>query len=411
MPFNQNETVSSISTIPVCIVGAGPAGMSCSFYLEKLGIPHVLVESKRFPRDKVCGEAYDGRVHRILNEISPDFLQEMEEKGIIEKSWSYSLHFKSASIPVYFSKEDLPRIQTIRKEFDAFLIEKLKGNKHCTLLEDHTFQNYTETEHGVQVHLDKALLNAQLLILANGGQADKPKPNEKVTFFLRQYFENMPIEDRQTQIFYIAKPEPLVVCFNPVSRGQCNVQIGVSKRFLTSQESSLNALFEKIKQSPQFKERFDAATALGKPKGTFMRVQNSIPEFKSSRVLSIGAALLTVNTASGLGLGNALTIGKLTALHAENCLKKQSFSAAEHRKLHSEIQSRLKNVLRMNRLLNFIQLNIALVEPLVYLGIRIPLLKKILHDPELVKNLNKPHFYWKLLFRRTDLSKTTPSVS
>ncbi|MFX4447000.1 FAD-dependent monooxygenase, partial [Acinetobacter baumannii] len=45
----------------VCIVGSGPAGAVASLYLSKFNIPHILIERKKFPRDKVCGDCFDGR--------------------------------------------------------------------------------------------------------------------------------------------------------------------------------------------------------------------------------------------------------------------------------------------------------------------------------------------------------------
>jgi menaquinone-9 beta-reductase len=41
----------------VCVVGAGPAGATCSYYLAKHGRDVVMLERKQFPRDKICGDA------------------------------------------------------------------------------------------------------------------------------------------------------------------------------------------------------------------------------------------------------------------------------------------------------------------------------------------------------------------
>lgn len=41
----------------VCIVGAGPAGATCAYYLAKHGRDVVMLERKQFPRDKICGDA------------------------------------------------------------------------------------------------------------------------------------------------------------------------------------------------------------------------------------------------------------------------------------------------------------------------------------------------------------------
>jgi geranylgeranyl reductase family protein len=41
----------------VAIVGAGPSGSSCAYYLAKEGKRVLLLEKKQFPRDKLCGDA------------------------------------------------------------------------------------------------------------------------------------------------------------------------------------------------------------------------------------------------------------------------------------------------------------------------------------------------------------------
>jgi len=44
-------------TYDVCIVGAGPSGATCAWYLAKAGKRVLLLEKRKFPRDKICGDA------------------------------------------------------------------------------------------------------------------------------------------------------------------------------------------------------------------------------------------------------------------------------------------------------------------------------------------------------------------
>ena len=68
----------------VCVVGAGPAGTVASLFLSKNKVPHILVDRALFPREKVCGEFFDGRLQHVLNKIEPNFMQNMKEKNIIQ---------------------------------------------------------------------------------------------------------------------------------------------------------------------------------------------------------------------------------------------------------------------------------------------------------------------------------------
>jgi geranylgeranyl reductase family protein len=56
-------------TYDVCIVGAGPAGSVCAFYLARQGKSVLLLDKKAFPRDKICGDAVVPRAQWHLREM------------------------------------------------------------------------------------------------------------------------------------------------------------------------------------------------------------------------------------------------------------------------------------------------------------------------------------------------------
>jgi len=63
----------------VCIVGAGPAGSTCAFYLARQGASVLLLEKERFPRDKLCGDAVCSPAHPHLRRMG--VLQAIEAEG------------------------------------------------------------------------------------------------------------------------------------------------------------------------------------------------------------------------------------------------------------------------------------------------------------------------------------------
>src|SRR4051794_64090 len=66
-------------TFDVCIVGAGPAGSTCAFYLAQQGVSVLLLDKERFPRDKLCGEAVCSPAHVHLRRMG--VLQAVEAEG------------------------------------------------------------------------------------------------------------------------------------------------------------------------------------------------------------------------------------------------------------------------------------------------------------------------------------------
>jgi flavin-dependent dehydrogenase len=63
----------------VAVVGAGPGGATCAYYLARAGARVLLLERKRFPRDKLCGDAVCTRAQLHLARMG--VLAELEREG------------------------------------------------------------------------------------------------------------------------------------------------------------------------------------------------------------------------------------------------------------------------------------------------------------------------------------------
>ncbi len=50
----------------VVVVGAGPSGAACAYWLAEAGLDVVVLEKKHFPRDKTCGDGVTPRAVRQL---------------------------------------------------------------------------------------------------------------------------------------------------------------------------------------------------------------------------------------------------------------------------------------------------------------------------------------------------------
>jgi geranylgeranyl reductase family protein len=63
---NLGELISTPVTFDVVIVGAGPSGSACAYWLAQAGWSVCLVEKKDFPREKTCGDGLTPRaVHQL----------------------------------------------------------------------------------------------------------------------------------------------------------------------------------------------------------------------------------------------------------------------------------------------------------------------------------------------------------
>ena len=66
----------------VAVVGAGPSGSACAYWLAEAGWDVVVVEKKQFPREKTCG---DGLTPRAVRQLA-----DMDLEGALAGSHRYS---------------------------------------------------------------------------------------------------------------------------------------------------------------------------------------------------------------------------------------------------------------------------------------------------------------------------------
>jgi flavin-dependent dehydrogenase len=60
----------------VVVIGAGPGGSSAAYYHAKKGLDVLLVDKESFPREKVCGDAWQSSLYPIFREMG--IFEEME---------------------------------------------------------------------------------------------------------------------------------------------------------------------------------------------------------------------------------------------------------------------------------------------------------------------------------------------
>ena len=111
----------------VAIVGAGPAGSSAAIRLANAGLSVLLVEQKKFPREKLCGEF-----------ISPECLTHFTELGVMSEITSaggteltetifFTRNGKGVAVPSeWFGDADSLALGLSRAEMDSRLIERAR---------------------------------------------------------------------------------------------------------------------------------------------------------------------------------------------------------------------------------------------------------------------------------------------
>lgn len=386
---------------PICIVGAGPGGSTTSLVLSQQGIPHVLLDKQAFPRHKVCGESFDGRVTHILNALSPSYLAELEASGALLKSWSYSLHTEQLDIPIRFPHENTPRLLIDRYQFDQFLLEKARSFDSCTFIEKQEIQQ-VKSGSGIEWLQGPGLsIQCQLAIFATGNTSRFSNQQQKPAnpfLFSRAYYEGLPGEATEVEIYYFQQPVRGCLILCPLSGGRHNVEIGLEKRLYQKSGRTMSALLTAyIEQRSDLQERFRKARQIHPLRGTYMALLGQRLHLAEGGRLFVGSNAYSVNPVTGLGVGNAMsmgqTAGQLIAEHWEQVDFTRRVQAAYPKK----VKKRLREVLFFNYLLNQAQRQIAWIEPLLTPVLRSRFVGRLLQRSEWVREVRNPRFYWDVL--------------
>ena len=68
-PPGQPDAIDDAHVHDVLVVGGGPSGSACAYWLADAGWDVVLVEKKHFPREKTCGDGLTPRSVRQLEDM------------------------------------------------------------------------------------------------------------------------------------------------------------------------------------------------------------------------------------------------------------------------------------------------------------------------------------------------------
>ncbi|MFN2517021.1 MAG: NAD(P)/FAD-dependent oxidoreductase [Pyrinomonadaceae bacterium] len=129
--------LASSNIVDVAIAGAGPAGTSVAIQLAMKGARVMLVEEKKFPRPKLCGEF-----------ISPECFTHFRRLGVFDQMIDvggaslsetvfYSPKGNSVAVPSEWFKSGTKALGLSRSEMDHKLLERAKSVGVTVLEETH----------------------------------------------------------------------------------------------------------------------------------------------------------------------------------------------------------------------------------------------------------------------------------
>lgn len=350
---------------PVCVIGAGPAGSTASLFLSKYGIAHVLVEREQFPREKVCGEAFAGRVQAVLRELNPDWAAELLSENIAKPTEQMHLwlHAADKMISVEYDADKTPVLRAKRYVFDHWLLEKARASNLCTYIDNTSVASITQREDGIRIVDSKGetQIDASLAIVCVGENRplllrlfpDYPTQGTECVVS-RRYFAaraETPETAARYEFHLFAEPIPYMLMINPMPDGSLMVEVGTYKKQLQVSNVSMENLMERaIGRVDSLRERLSYDAVETKPKGIAF-VLGKIPrKLSDKRVLLAGSAIGTIHPVTGFGVGHAMRSGQLAAQCAAASIQAHDFTPAFLQQYDRSVRRSMRNDFVLGRL-------------------------------------------------------------
>ena len=356
--------MSEIIQTNICIIGAGPAGATTSLFLSKMGISHTIVDAAVFPRDKVCGDALDLKVLRVLNHLNPSIVENeimqdpnfAKAKGcsiIVSKNKSYTLSVKNASgktdgYPFFFV--------TKRSYFDNFLVSKINP-QYADFRQGITVKKIERTSDGWHISAEgdnkTVQINTKLIVGADGDHSamlrslgERKIERRNYAAALRQYWKGIEgITDDKNLEIYLPKSLPLAYLWIfPLPNGEANVGCGLASDMIAEKSINLKTVFQQlITEDPALKDRFKNAQPLEKAVGWGLPLASQGRKASGDGYLLTGDAASLVCPTTGEGVGPGMMSGYIAAHYIQRAVQQNRYDKGMFSTYDREINRRLQD--------------------------------------------------------------------
>jgi geranylgeranyl reductase family protein len=404
----------------VCIVGAGPGGVTAALHLANRGIHCTLVDKAFFPRDKVCGDALSGKVVNELRRIDDALPGKLAGSPISLPAWGLQLTAPNGqllNIPFRAGydppAEAAPGYVTRRTDFDNLLVNEARRRPEITLLEGVHVKTFSFAD-GYWSLTDASgvpRIRSRLLIAANGAQSAFSRKAgglgvrpEHHCVGLRAYYRNVAGCHRENfiELHFIEPFLPGYFWIFPLPGGYANVGVGMPSSHIRRGRTNLRAtMIDLIATHPVLKARFATAQQVGDVKGYGLPLGSRRRNISGEHYLLVGDAAHLVDPFTGEGISNAMISGRWAAEQAAVALQTGDFSACRLRGYDAAVYRRLGRELQlsyqMQQLLRFPWLFNAVARKAARSPAFAALLSCMFNDLDVRAQLKKPLFYLKLL--------------
>jgi geranylgeranyl reductase family protein len=347
------------------VVGAGPAGATTALFAARAGLDVLLIDRRRFPRDKICGDAIARKSLGVLRELGIDFdaaIREPVSRAVLSSPAGHQIDVDLAT-----RDEPAPHLVCRREIFDDVLVRAARSRLEV-------WENASVTGlvrdgmkvRGVVCRRDGVdhEVRAAMVVGADGYDSVVARRlgiyrhDPRWYVATRGYYRGLDVAPQTVEVHFVKETLPGFLWIFPTGDGVANVGLGLVHRDLKRRRVRLRDVHEAVLKLPRFRERFQRAERIGDVHGWNLPTPDFTRSLAGDGFMLAGDAAGLVDPFSGEGIGNAVVSGKIAAQTTEEILRGASFELYAPR-VHAAVDAnevklhyRLRELARHARLID-----------------------------------------------------------
>ncbi|MDQ3569632.1 MAG: geranylgeranyl reductase family protein [Actinomycetota bacterium] len=320
----------------VVVVGGGPSGAACAYWLADAGHDVLLLEKKRYPREKTCGDGLTPRSVRQLHDLGLEEelagyhrfsgLRSIAFGRTLELEWPAHPHYPSYGYVV--TRKDLDHLVAERAvKAGATLWEEAEATVpiHAGAGEGGTLTGVMVKHGSGSAPVATEEVSARYVVVADGANSrfgralgttrDKGYP---MGMAIRGYYESprhdepwieshLDLRDRSGNVL------PGYGWIFPVGDGRVNVGVGLLSTFNQWKDVNTSHLMDAFVHQAPVSWGIRPETSCGAPTGGRLPMAFSVGPRVGPNHLVIGDAGAGINPFNGEGIAYAYETGRMAA--------------------------------------------------------------------------------------------------
>jgi geranylgeranyl reductase family protein len=309
-----------VSSRQLVVVGAGPAGATTALFAARAGLDVLLIDKRRFPRDKICGDAIARKSLGVLRELGIDFsaaIRESVARAVLTSPAGHRIE-----VDLSTRDEPAPHLVCRREIFDDVILRAAR--EQVEVWEDANVVDILRDGmkvRGVVCRRDGIdhEIRAQMVIGADGFDSVVTKRlgiyrhDPRWYVATRGYYRGLDVAPQTVEVHFVHETLPGFLWIFPTGDGVANVGIGLLHRDIKKRRLRIRDVHEAVLALPRFRERFARASRIGVVKGWNLPTPDFSRTLCGDGFMLAGDAAGMVDPFSGEGIGNAVVSGKLAA--------------------------------------------------------------------------------------------------